>query len=508
MTRFEGPITIAVNGTPPPTLYGRSRRADRRLRAEARIDVRRAGAGRWRPASISIETLPRSRMQRVVPQAACFVVPRVSSWAEFRRARSSRDLDWTTLTTRDRVAVFIPSDVSPQEVRDCLHEEVAQALGPLNDLYRLPDSVFNDDNFHAVLTGFDMLILRTYYDAELSNGMTRAEVSARLPAVLARLNPGGARARKRHGARHLAHLDHGDGNGAWPRHGGGRAHPGGRTCRDHRAQRRLGRHAPRLQLLRAGAAHALARCRPLGAGVPDRRAIFERTAPGGMQSAHVDMQIAAFSLSAGRADEALRSPAAHCPPRRRGRERGPSRHAPDDPGQPARIPRLPRGHEAGLVTYDVEGFYYLARAAMVKDERHIDRFDQAFAHAFKGLERSPPTRCSRRRPARRLAAQARRKAPDRGGKAEIEALGGFDKLMETLKRSGWRNRRAATRAARQVDRHRRHLALRRLWLQPRRRAHRPERKPPPPRGEGLGQARVPQPRRHASNSAPATSRSR
>jgi hypothetical protein len=134
-------------------------------------------------------------MQRVVPQAACFVVPRVSSWAEFRRARGSRDLDWTTLTGRDRVAVFIPSDVSPQEVRDCLHEEVAQALGPLNDLYRLPDSVFNDDNFHAVLTGFDMLILRTYYDAELANGMTRAEVSARLPGILARLNPGGARGR-------------------------------------------------------------------------------------------------------------------------------------------------------------------------------------------------------------------------------------------------------------------------------------------------------------------------
>ena len=41
---------------------------------------------------------------------------------------------------------------------------------------------------------------------------------------------------------------------------------------------------------------------------------------------------------------------------------------------------------AGLVTYDVEGFYYLARAAMVKDERHIDRFDRAFAEAFRGLE--------------------------------------------------------------------------------------------------------------------------
>jgi uncharacterized protein with von Willebrand factor type A (vWA) domain len=36
------------------------------------------------------------------------------------------------------------------------------------------------------------------------------------------------------------------------------------------------------------------------------------------------------------------------------------------------------------VTYDVDGFYYLARTAMVKDERHLDRFDQAFAHVFGG----------------------------------------------------------------------------------------------------------------------------
>ena len=40
----------------------------------------------------------------------------------------------------------------------------------------------------------------------------------------------------------------------------------------------------------------------------------------------------------------------------------------------------------GLVTYDVEGFYYLARTAMVKDERNLDKFDRAFATAFEGLE--------------------------------------------------------------------------------------------------------------------------
>jgi uncharacterized protein with von Willebrand factor type A (vWA) domain len=45
--------------------------------------------------------------------------------------------------------------------------------------------------------------------------------------------------------------------------------------------------------------------------------------------------------------------------------------------------------QAGLVSHDAEGFYWLARLAMVKDERHIDRFDQAFARAFRGLETIP-----------------------------------------------------------------------------------------------------------------------
>ena len=44
------------------------------------------------------------------------------------------------------------------------------------------------------------------------------------------------------------------------------------------------------------------------------------------------------------------------------------------------------GLNAGLATYDVNEFYYLARCAMVKDERFLDRFDRAFASAFKGVE--------------------------------------------------------------------------------------------------------------------------
>ena len=92
------------------------------------------------------------------------------------------------------------------------------------------------------------------------------------------------------------------------------------------------------------------------------------------------------------------------------------------------------GMAAGLVTYDAEGFYYLARTVMVKDERHLDRFDRAFAQAFKGLEAIPPEEVVA---ALDLPADWLQKLAEKHlsaeEKAAIEALGGFDKLMETLK---------------------------------------------------------------------------
>ncbi len=187
LTRFEGPVTVALAGAVPPTAGPDLARLLDRLRSEAGLDIfQTAGA-----AAITVEFLPRRTMQAQVPQAACFVEPGVSSWAEYRSLGRSAITDWTRLDRRERVAVFIPADTAPQEIRDCLHEEIAQALGPLNDLYELPDSVFNDDNFHTVLTGFDMLMLRAHYAPELANGMTRGAVAARLPAILARLNPAG-----------------------------------------------------------------------------------------------------------------------------------------------------------------------------------------------------------------------------------------------------------------------------------------------------------------------------
>jgi uncharacterized protein with von Willebrand factor type A (vWA) domain len=92
------------------------------------------------------------------------------------------------------------------------------------------------------------------------------------------------------------------------------------------------------------------------------------------------------------------------------------------------------GLQAGLVTYQPEGFYYLGRTAMVKDERHLDRYDRAFSKAFKGLEAISdaevleaidlPGDWLEKLAEKHLTAEE---------KAQIAALGGFEALMETLK---------------------------------------------------------------------------
>ena len=92
------------------------------------------------------------------------------------------------------------------------------------------------------------------------------------------------------------------------------------------------------------------------------------------------------------------------------------------------------GMKAGLATYDVEAFYYLARVSMVKDERNLDKFDRAFAASFKGLEEIGFEQVLEAvdLPADWLQKMAEKHLSEEE-KAEIEALGGFDKLMETLR---------------------------------------------------------------------------
>jgi hypothetical protein len=299
LTRFEGPITVAMTGDVPPVARGELSRLISRFRSEANLNVSQVSGA---SASITIDFQPKSALRRAVPSAACFVVPNVSGLAEYSRNRNTPAVDWARLQQRDRVAIMAPSDASPQEVRDCLHEELAQAMGPLNDLFRLTDSVFNDDNFHSVLTGFDMLMLRVHYSSDLRSGMNEAQVAARLPGILARLNPRG------HGV------------GGTPKQLSPRSWIsatqsafGGRGTNAAAAEQMVaiasaqgwtdGRMA--FSLFARGRALS-ARDVPAATQAYAQAARIWRSQPGGqIHAAHVDMQLGAFALSAGDHDRVL-----------------------------------------------------------------------------------------------------------------------------------------------------------------------------------------------------------
>jgi uncharacterized protein with von Willebrand factor type A (vWA) domain len=88
--------------------------------------------------------------------------------------------------------------------------------------------------------------------------------------------------------------------------------------------------------------------------------------------------------------------------------------------------------DRGLAEYDVEEFYYLSRTILVKDERHIDKFDQVFGHVFRGLEQPEFDGAFTEIPEEWLRKMGELELSEEE-KAQIEAMGGWEKLMATLR---------------------------------------------------------------------------
>lgn len=88
--------------------------------------------------------------------------------------------------------------------------------------------------------------------------------------------------------------------------------------------------------------------------------------------------------------------------------------------------------DAEVIEHEVEDFYYLSRAALVKDERNLDKFDRVFGEVFKGLE-SPGEGEVAEIPEDWLKTLTEKFLTEEE-KAEIEALGGWEKIMEELKK--------------------------------------------------------------------------
>src|SRR6202165_328175 len=103
-------------------------------------------------------------------------------------------------------------------------------------------------------------------------------------------------------------------------------------------------------------------------------------------------------------------------------------------GLPVTLPEflaLMEAMEKYLAGRRVESFYYLSRAALVKDERNLDKFDRVFGHVFKGLDLVEDA-LTAEIPIEWLKKLTEKYLTEEE-KKQIEALGGLDKLLETLR---------------------------------------------------------------------------
>src|ERR1700755_3005939 len=88
--------------------------------------------------------------------------------------------------------------------------------------------------------------------------------------------------------------------------------------------------------------------------------------------------------------------------------------------------------EKGAIGNSVTDFYYLSRASLVKDEKHLDRFDKVFGHVFKGLDALDAEVDVNQFPEEWLK-KLSEKFLTKEEMEQIQAMGGWEKLMETLR---------------------------------------------------------------------------
>lgn len=90
--------------------------------------------------------------------------------------------------------------------------------------------------------------------------------------------------------------------------------------------------------------------------------------------------------------------------------------------------------DSGYADFDLNGFYFLSRSAMVKDERNLDKFDRVFGEVFKGIETPEGEEEATHDIPEEWLRKLSEKILTDEEKKQIEAMGGWDKLMETLQK--------------------------------------------------------------------------
>ncbi|MEM1343349.1 MAG: DUF2927 domain-containing protein [Pseudomonadota bacterium] len=188
LVRFEGPISVGLEGPGAEQYRDFLERYFSYLRRHALLDIRTGAVGR----NLHIRFVEGADFRALLPGAACVVVPGDLAWEQYaERPDRLGGRAMVELRAIRAMTVFLPGSDEPHRVRACLLEEIAQALGPINDFYGLGPSVFNDDFAHLWPTRLDLLMLRVLYDGALRPGLSRAETEVRARAVLDRIHPAG-----------------------------------------------------------------------------------------------------------------------------------------------------------------------------------------------------------------------------------------------------------------------------------------------------------------------------
>lgn len=187
LVRFEGPVTVHMTGAGSAQYATFLEQFLGEIRARAKLDINRGGP----ESNIQIEFVPGAQFTAWTSNQ-CVIVFGQPGWQALLKDPDRYGAGaFEAARTQEVLTIIIPNTSPPHEIRECLMEEISQALGPANDLYGLGDSIFNDDNAHTWPTKLDYLMLRVLYNLRMTTGMDRHETRSAARVILDEIHPEG-----------------------------------------------------------------------------------------------------------------------------------------------------------------------------------------------------------------------------------------------------------------------------------------------------------------------------
>ncbi len=196
--RWQGPVRVSITFSP-------GIQAERQARITAETSVYLARLSRLTGLPISLASAaPNFSVMILSPADRRAAAPGIRAFAPGTSEPALRsvlfmkpDIYCTAFSystgkspVYDKSLAVIRSELPDLMTKACLHEEIAQGLGLVNDSPKARPSIFNDNEEFALLTPQDEMMLRILYDRRLHPGMSMAEARPIVETIAAELLPG------------------------------------------------------------------------------------------------------------------------------------------------------------------------------------------------------------------------------------------------------------------------------------------------------------------------------